>query len=51
MAHHDPNAVSLQAGERGALVWHFTQAGTVDFACTLPGHLEAGMVGRNVVTR
>lgn len=51
MAHHEPNAVSLHAGERGALVWHFTQAGTVDFACTLPGHLEAGMVGRIVVTR
>ena len=28
------------------MVWQFTQAGTVDFACTVPGHLEAGMVGK-----
>ena len=51
MKHAEPNAVTLGAGERGAIVWQFTQAGTVDFACTLPGHMEAGMVGQVQVTR
>lgn len=46
MQHNEPNAVNLQPGQRGGLVWQFTQAGTVDFACTVPGHMEAGMVGK-----
>ena len=51
MKHEDANTVSLAPGARGELVWHFTRAGTVDFACTLPGHMEAGMVGQIAVTR
>ena len=50
MKHEDPNTVNLQPGKRGGLVWHFTQAGTVDFACTVPGHMEAGMVGKVIVS-
>ena len=46
MVHTEPNQVYLKPGQRGALVWHFTHAGTVDFACTIPGHLEAGMTGK-----
>jgi len=29
----------------GEVVWQFTQAGTVHFACLHPGHYEAGMKG------
>ena len=29
----------------GTLIWKFTQAGTVEFACLMPGHYEAGMKG------
>ena len=50
MVHKEPNQVNLKPGQRGSMVWQFTQAGTVDFACTEPGHLEAGMVGRVDVT-
>ncbi|ATG73742.1 copper-binding protein [Zobellella denitrificans] len=45
MHHAEPNMISLQGGQRGGLVWQFDQAGTVDFACLLPGHMEAGMKG------
>ncbi|AJC20765.1 cupredoxin domain-containing protein [Pandoraea pulmonicola] len=45
MSHAEPNAVTLEPGERKTLVWHFTQPGTVDFACLEPGHFEAGMRG------
>lgn len=46
MAHEEPNMISLAAGEQGEIVWKFTQAGNIDFACLLPGHLEAGMQGQ-----
>ncbi len=46
MKHADPNMVSLAPGQRGGIVWQFDKAGTVDFACLVPGHLEAGMVGK-----
>ena len=49
MQHAEPNMVTLQPGQRGGLVWQFDQPGTVDFACLLPGHMEAGMVGKIVV--
>ncbi|WP_445153228.1 plastocyanin/azurin family copper-binding protein [Aeromonas hydrophila] len=29
--------------------WKFDKAGTVSFACLVPGHMEAGMVGEVVV--
>lgn len=46
MRHDDPNAITLDPGQRGSLAWRFDQAGTVDFVCTIPGHMEAGMVGK-----
>ncbi|BAW79643.1 cupredoxin-like protein [Candidatus Nitrosoglobus terrae] len=46
MKHDEPNAISLAGGESGSLVWQFGKPGTVDFACLIPGHMEAGMVGK-----
>lgn len=45
MEHDDPNAVRLQPGEKGTIVWTFTNAGAFEFACLIPGHYEAGMHG------
>jgi uncharacterized cupredoxin-like copper-binding protein len=45
MQHSGPNMASLAPGERGQLIWKFTRAGTVTFACLQSGHLEAGMKG------
>lgn len=46
MEHADPNAVTLEAGQRGELLWRFTRSGRVDFACLQPGHYDAGMRGQ-----
>ena len=45
MEHDEPNLVSLAPGKTGEVIWQFTQAGTVHFACLHPGHYEAGMKG------
>jgi uncharacterized cupredoxin-like copper-binding protein len=45
MEHDDLNQVTLAPGKSAELVWQFTKAGTVDFACLEPGHFEAGMMG------
>jgi uncharacterized cupredoxin-like copper-binding protein len=49
MAHEDPNAKRLGPKESGVLRWRFTQAGIFEYACLIPGHREAGMVGTIVV--
>lgn len=47
MGHDDPNSVLLNPGETRELVWKFSQAGDgLEFACNVPGHYQAGMVGR-----
>jgi len=51
MMHDDPNAVRVPAGKTGELIWRFTRAGTVPFACLEPGHFEAGMIGEVRVDR
>ncbi len=46
MKHAEPNMLSLAPGQQGRLVWEFDQPGTIDFACLVPGHMEAGMKGK-----
>ncbi|MBV1866000.1 MAG: copper-binding protein [Rhodobacteraceae bacterium] len=45
MEHDDPNSVRLEAGETDQIVWNFTNGGTFEFACLIPGHYESGMHG------
>jgi len=45
MMHDDPNSVLLEPGETAEVIWTFTEATEMGFACNVPGHLEAGMVG------
>lgn len=45
MVHKEANQITLAAGQRGGIVWQFAKAGTVAYACLVPGHKEAGMVG------
>lgn len=49
MQHADPGAVRVAAGASGEIVWQFTEAGSFEFGCLIPGHFEAGMVGKVVV--
>ena len=50
MEHEDPNSVRLDSGERSEMLWHFTNAGSFEFACLIPGHYAAGMKGDIAVT-
>ena len=45
MEHAEPNMVTLAPGQTGEVIWQFTKAGKVDFACLQPGHYDAGMKG------
>jgi uncharacterized cupredoxin-like copper-binding protein len=51
MEHDEPYMAHVPPGETREIVWTFNRAGTFDFACLIPGHYDAGMVGRVVVTR
>ena len=45
MAHDDPNTVMLEPGQSAELTWTFSQSTELEFACNIPGHYQAGMVG------
>jgi uncharacterized cupredoxin-like copper-binding protein len=36
----EAHLLQLEPGEQKEFVWQFTSAGTVDFACPLPGHFK-----------
>jgi uncharacterized cupredoxin-like copper-binding protein len=46
MHHAEANIVHVSPGKTGALVWQFTNPGEFHYGCLVPGHFEAGMVGR-----
>lgn len=46
MEHNDPNSVLLEPGKTGEVIWKFTQTADLEFACNVPGHYDAGMVGK-----
>jgi uncharacterized cupredoxin-like copper-binding protein len=45
MEHADPNMVTVQPGQTGEIIWKFSKAGVISFACLQPGHYDAGMKG------
>lgn len=49
MEHADENQVTVQPGKSGEIIWQFTKAGKVNFACLQPGHYDAGMKGAVMV--
>ena len=49
MEHDEPYMAHVDPGKKGDIVWTFNRAGTFEFACLIPGHFEAGMVGRITV--
>jgi uncharacterized cupredoxin-like copper-binding protein len=49
MEHDEPHMAHVKPGQRGEIVWQFTKAGDFQFACLIPGHFEAGMVGKVTV--
>lgn len=51
MQHHEPNMATVEPGKMGEMIWRFTNARVVDFACLQPGHYGAGMKGQVKVAR
>lgn len=46
MEHDEPYMAHVAPGRTKTIVWKFTAPGEYYFGCLVPGHFEAGMVGR-----
>lgn len=51
MEHDEPYMSHVSPGKKADLVWQFTQPGEFYYACLIPGHFEAGMIGKITVTK
>lgn len=49
MEHDEPHMIHVAAGKSGELGWRFSKAGTFYYGCLIPGHFEAGMIGKVIV--
>ena len=49
MAHEEPNGREVDPKKTGEMIWKFTKAGEFEYACLIPGHREAGMIGTILV--
>ncbi|MCX7960327.1 MAG: cupredoxin family protein [Burkholderiales bacterium] len=49
MEHDEPWMAHVAPGKSATLHWQFTRAGEFHYGCLIPGHFEAGMVGRITV--
>jgi len=49
-AHDDPNSVLVEPGKSETLVWKFAKTTDLEFACNVPGHYDAGMMGDFTIT-
>ena len=46
MGHDHSNSVLLSPGEKGELVWKFSNKAKIEAACNVPGHYEVGMIAK-----
>jgi uncharacterized cupredoxin-like copper-binding protein len=52
MEHDEPYMAHVAPGKTESMVWQFTRAGEFHYGCLVPGHFEAGMLGKlNVAPR
>ena len=49
MEHDEPHMAHVSPGKSGEIGWRFTKAGTYYYGCLIPGHFEAGMLGKVIV--
>ena len=49
MEHEEPYMAHVTPGKMEHIVWQFTRPGEFYFGCLIPGHFEAGMIGKVVV--
>jgi uncharacterized cupredoxin-like copper-binding protein len=50
MEHDEPHMAHVAPGKSGEMGWQFNKTGAFYYGCLLPGHFEAGMVGKVVVS-
>jgi uncharacterized cupredoxin-like copper-binding protein/Cu/Ag efflux protein CusF len=46
MEHDEPYMAHVAPGKTETMVWQFTKAGEFYYGCLVPGHFEAGMIGK-----
>ena len=46
MEHDEPYMAHVGPGKTESMVWQFTRAGDFHYGCLVPGHFEAGMLGK-----
>lgn len=49
MEHDEPHMAHVAPGKTAEMGWKFSKAGTFYYGCLIPGHFEAGMIGKVVV--
>ena len=49
MEHDEPYMAHVAPGKAETMIWQFTKAGEFHYGCLVPGHFEAGMIGKVVV--
>jgi uncharacterized cupredoxin-like copper-binding protein len=50
MEHDEPYMAHVAPGKTERIVWQFSKIGEFYYGCLIPGHFEAGMMGRINVT-
>jgi uncharacterized cupredoxin-like copper-binding protein len=50
MEHDEPNMKRLKPEAGADVLWRFTKVGEFQYACLIPGHMQAGMKGVVIVT-
>jgi len=48
--HNEANSLLLEPGKSGEVVWKFPDHADLEFACNVPGHYDAGMMGEIKLT-
>ncbi len=51
MEHDEPYMAHVNPGAAGEIAWEFTKTGEFLYGCLIPGHFEAGMMGRIIVAK
>ena len=49
MEHEEPYMAHVAPGKKAEIVWQFTRPGEFHYSCLIPGHFEAGMIGKVIV--
>jgi len=49
MEHEEAYMAHVKPGATEEIVWQFNRAGEFNYACLIPGHFEAGMIGKAIV--